>query len=156
MPGYETVEVLHKVEALEGRLPVEVAIEKQRRIRDDESKTRPFVKMQLTIGNRTMYCDPKQARDLARLIDEAAPKAEALIFQLAAEQEAERKAAQDAWEERIRSDGNKKKVTRKTGATERKREKERKGERKPPEKRKVDRSQTDRNLRQKMQGRKGG
>lgn len=156
MPGYETLEVLHKVNESSGNLPVEVSIEKQCRIRDDESKTRPFIKMQLVIGKRTMFCDPKQAEDLARLINMVLPHAHAATSQLAAAAEAEKIAAQEAWEERVKKgSGNNRRGVRKTGATERKREKERKGERPPQDKRKADRSQNDRDLRDKMQGRKG-
>lgn len=156
MAGYETLEVLHKVDDDSGKLPVGVAVEKQCRIRDDESKSRPFVKMQLTIGNRTIYCDPQQAGDLANLINDVLPKAQAAISQLQAEQEAEREAARQAWEEQQkRGNGQHRKGGRKTGATARKREKERRGERKSPEQRKAERSQRDREFRQKSQGRKG-
>lgn len=157
MAGYETLEVLHKVSDTTGRLPLEVVVEKQCRVRDDESRSRPFVKMQLTIGNRTLYCDPTAAEGISKLINDVMPKAHAAMSQLQAQQEEERIAAQTAWEEQQkRGNGQHKKGERKTGATARKREKERTGRRESPEKRKADKSQRDRDFRQKSQGRKGG
>jgi hypothetical protein len=150
MPGYETLEVLYKMTDETGRLPVEVSVEKQCRVRDDESKTRPFIKMLLVVGNRTVYCDPKQAEDLARLINRSLPYAEAAVSQYAAEQEAARKE----WEDRLKQHDNPEKDTRTTGATARKREKERKGERLPSEQRKAMRSERDRLRRRRMGGRK--
>jgi len=73
--GYRTMEVLFNETDDSGRHPVEVSVEKQQRIRDDESTTRPFLKMRLVIGNRTIFCDINQARVLASLVQKMLPDA---------------------------------------------------------------------------------
>lgn len=82
MAGYKTLEVIRHDEDTSCRIPVEVHIEKQQRVREDESTTRPFIKVKLVVGNRTVFCDVKQAKSLARMIIEAVPDAESALEKL--------------------------------------------------------------------------
>ena len=75
MAGYKTLAVIRSEEDTSGRLPIEVAVEKQQRVREDESTTRPFIKVRLTIGNRTVFCDVRQAKVLAELTQVVLPDA---------------------------------------------------------------------------------
>lgn len=149
MSSYETVEVLYQEKDEATHLPVEVTIEKQQRVRDDESKTRPFIKIRFSVGNRHVYCDVEQATSLATLLTEAIPYAEAAITQLREEQEQRRKEAQ----ERRESRGKKRGGMQRQGATAREREKERKGEKKAYSQKKAEKAEKDRALRQSMRGR---
>jgi len=82
VPGYKTLDVLYTEQDVAGKIPVEVHVEKQQRVRDDESVTRPFIKLRLVIGNRVVYCDIRQAEALSRLIDRIAPSAQDALEEL--------------------------------------------------------------------------
>ena len=82
IPGYRTLEVLETRVDETGRVPVAVHVEKQQRVRPDESVTRPFIKIQLAVGARTIYCDLRQARALSEFIDLVLPSAEQALEEL--------------------------------------------------------------------------
>jgi hypothetical protein len=149
---FETLEVLHTVSHTDGRIPLSIDIEKQVRVRDDESKTRPFIKLKITIGNRSTYCDLIQAQVLSGLIEDIQPLADAAIQQLAREaREAREKSESRRKRPRRKSDSS---GPRNPGATAKRRQLERDGVKKTYEQKKAEKAANDRKIRQQAQGKK--
>jgi hypothetical protein len=151
MPGFETIEVLETFKYEEGRVPVEISLDLQCRIKDDESKSRPFVKLKLAVGSRTIYCDVEQAEQIVSGIEAAIPLAKAKIAQLKAEKDAAWEAAKAERDQRRNNRGRK---PMSPGKTQREKEKIARGDKKSHAQRKAEKSEKDRELRNKMQGRK--
>lgn len=153
MSQFETIEVLELVESSEFRIPTKISIELQVKIRDDDSRTRPFVKIKIEAGSRSLYCNPEEAKWYAAELGEMVKKAEAKISQLRAEYEAEQEAARA--ERTGGRNGDKKKVFKRTGATARRREKERSGKIKTYDQRKKAKSEDSADIRDEMKHNKG-
>lgn len=152
MPGFETIEVLESIKHEDGRIPVEVSLDLQCRIKDDETKSRPFVKIKLAVGNRTIYCDVEQAEQITNAVEALVPLAKAKIVQLKAEKQAAWEAEQAEREQRNKHRGNKKVMS--PGKTQREKEKVARGEKRSHAQKKAEKAEKDRELRHKMQGRK--
>lgn len=90
VPGYRTLDVIRTEQVVAGKIPIEVHLEKQQRVRDDESVTRPFLKLKLVVGNRVIYCDIRQAAALADLVKTVVPHAEEALDELLSSPERQR------------------------------------------------------------------
>jgi len=145
---FETVEVLETIKNEDCRVPISLSIEKQVRIRDDESKSMPFVKLKILIGSRAVYLDFEQAELIAPMLEEMVPKAKAAVSQL-------KEDARAAREEREQRRNRKARRVMSPGKTARNKQAVELGLKKSHEQKKRDKSQRDRELRNKMKAGRG-
>lgn len=85
MVEFETLEVIDEFESDDQRTNVNALLNLQRVIREDESTSRPFIKLKLMVGSQFLFCDVHQAAALKDAIEYLMPIAEDRIEQMLAE-----------------------------------------------------------------------
>lgn len=149
---FETVEEIELLENKDHRTPIMVRLDLQRKVRENGSKTRPFVKLFFAIGDRGgRYIDDDVAKTLATMLLEVVPKAKAVKAQLQEKWQVEQKE----YEERMKKGGGERKRTRTTGRTANRRKLEKEGVRPTQAAKKSAKSAASRELRNNMRNSKG-
>lgn len=109
--------------------------------------SRPFVKVQISNRNRTLFVSPRDAKKLYTMLAGVIDKALEKEFEFIAEKEQRERE----WQERLESSPSSTRKVRRTGKTARTREKVATGQRPGYEQRKTAKAARDREIRQSMQ-----
>lgn len=140
MNQYETVEVLEKIEGEVNSKPVVVSLEMQCKINEEGKKSYPYPILKVIINGRDQFFFVDIAEKVHEMMGALMPKA----LERKAEVDAAFRARREAWEKRQQGGGS-----NGPGKTERERQKD---SYKPYEKRKAERSEKDRKIREEMKG----